>query len=382
MRSPLRVLICRSNSVAPDPRVAKEAKALSEAGYRVKILAWDRDGNTPKKETIFVDEESKVGVEIIRLHILSAFGRGMQNLPSLLRWQAGILIWMWRNRDSFDLIHACDFDTILPSLFVGRIFRKKIIYDIFDFYADHLRKTPRLIKSIIRSLDIWAINRADALILADPSRKDQIQGANPRKMAVIYNSPEDIRKQISNRKTGSSFSVVYVGLLQLERGLGELLQVMQNHPSWSLDLAGFGGDREFILERANSLKNVIWHGRVAYEKAMELSAKADVLIATYDPAIPNHRYSSPNKLFEAMMLGKPIVVAKGTNMDGIVKKWNLGLLIDYGDVADLERALETLHTNSNLREELGENARQAYDDEYSWEQMRNRLTNLYSSVVS
>ena len=83
-----------------------------------------------------------------------------------------------------------------------------------------------------------------------------------------------------------------------------------------------------------------------------------------------------------MMLGKPIVVAKGTNMDGIVKEWNLGLLIDYGDVADLERALETLHENSNLREELGENARQAYDEEYSWEQMQNRLINLYSSVVS
>ena len=83
-----------------------------------------------------------------------------------------------------------------------------------------------------------------------------------------------------------------------------------------------------------------------------------------------------------MMLGKPIVVAKGTNMDGIVKKWDLGLLIDYGDVADLERALETLHENSNLRKELGENARQAYDEEYSWEQMRNRLINLYSSVVS
>ena len=326
--------------------------------------------------------EFRSGLVITRFSFFARYGTGINNLFGVAIWQIYLFVFLFTHFRDYKIIHACDFDTVIPALLAKFFLAKTVIYDIFDFYADHIRRTPKFIKNIIRSIDIWAINRADALILADPSRKDQIQGANPRKMAVIYNSPEDIRKQISNRKTGSSFSVVYVGLLQLERGLGELLQVMQNHPSWSLDLAGFGGDREFILERANSLKNVIWHGRVAYEKAMELSAKADVLIATYDPAIPNHRYSSPNKLFEAMMLGKPIVVAKGTNMDGIVKKWNLGLLIDYGDVADLERALETLSKNSKLRKELGENARQAYDDEYSWEQMRNRLINLYSSVVS
>jgi glycosyltransferase involved in cell wall biosynthesis len=143
--------------------------------------------------------------------------------------------------------------------------------------------------------------------------------------------------------------------------LFELLEVMKSHPHWRLDLAGFGGDQARILERASELPNVTWHGRVSYPLALELSYRADVLFATYDPSIPNHRYSSPNKIFEAMMLAKPVIVACDTNMDRIITQADCGLVIPYGDKEALDRALTRISSDPDLKRKLGENARKAYD---------------------
>lgn len=382
----IRVLILRSNPVAPDPRVEKIARSLSGAGYSVRVLGWDRSGMLPP-------QESSNGVEIHRLTIRAAYGSGLANLPHLLRWQAGLFRWLRVHRREFDILHACDFDTVLPALLCKALWRKRVVYDIFDFYADHLRKTPAILKTLIRRADLWAINRADALILVDDARRTQIRGAHPRRLAIIYNSPEElptqdlspvVTKQSPEPESLSAgnppLQLAYVGLLQVERGLLEMLAVLRRHPEWRLDLAGFGGDEAQIAQSAAGLPNVIWHGRVPYDQAIALSRGADVLFATYDPAIPNHRYSSPNKVFEAMMLGKPVIVARDTNMDAMIAAADCGIIVPYGDVAALESALTHL-ADPALRQRLGENARRAYTQKYSWAEMQRRLVSLYRSLA-
>jgi glycosyltransferase involved in cell wall biosynthesis len=375
--SPLRVLFCRSNPIAPDPRVEKEAQSLIRAGYQVQILGWDRSGDLPSpQETVWGT--------IHRLGIRAGYARGVLNFIPLLRWQAGLMLWLMRHADEFDLLHACDFDTILPALVCKRLKHKKVVYDIFDFYADHLRNTPEILKRLIRKTDLWAIGRADGVILVDDCRIEQISGADPRRLAVIYNSPLDSSPGLlkSGQSTESEpIHIAYIGLLQIERGLIELLEVIARHPAWKLDLAGFGGDQEAILAKASQLENVTWHGRVLYDKALQLSAQANVLVALYDPAIPNHRYASPNKVFEGMMLGKPVVVARRTNMDQIIENAGAGLVVEYGDIDGLEAALLKLEQNPGLRKELSSSARKAYEEIYSWSMMERRLLDLYLAVT-
>lgn len=378
-RHTLQVVICRSNPVAPDPRVEKIARSLDGRGFRVTVIAWDRSGEmAPRQET--------GAATIVRLAIKARYGHGLANLPALMRWQWGLLIWLVRNAGSFQALHACDFDTILPALLVSRIYRKKLIYDIFDFYADHLRATPAWIKRLIRWVDLRAINLADGVILADDSRQDQIRGARPARLAIVYNSPEELLQdatapQMDRGVPHDNLRLAYIGLLQVERGLLPVLEVLQGHPTWSLDLAGFGGDSERILSIANGIPNVRWHGRVPYEQALRLSQAADVLLATYDPAIPNHRYASPNKVFEGMMLGKPVIVAEGTHMDRLVTSASCGLVVPYGDKDALERALLQLEGQAEMRRQLGDNGRKAYLASYSWAEMQRRLLALYAQVL-
>ena len=372
---PKNILICRSNPIAPDPRVEKIARCLVKAGSSVDVIAWDRSGELAVSDRIGA-------IRIRRLPIRAKYARGVMNLLPLLRWQLGLLFWLVRNRKGYEVIHACDFDTVLPALFSKIFFGKKVVYDIFDFYADHLRATPEWLKKLIRAVDFWTIARVDAVILVDDARKQQIAGAKPRRLAVIYNTPEEQFEQIKRdkREEDGQLCLAYIGLLQTERGLLYFLEALKMRPQWRLDLAGFGGDEAQILAIAENMSNVIWHGRVSYQTTLELSVQADVLFALYDPSIPNHRYSSPNKLFEAMMLGKPFLVARGTNMDRIAEEEGFGILVKYGDKDDLIRALDKLAGDVQLRKELGKRARLAYEKKYGWPVMSKRLIELYDEL--
>lgn len=368
-----KVVIIRSNPVDPDPRVEKIARALGTTAQAVSVLAWDRTGVLPRYAT-------EGAVQIERLPIKADFGAGLRNIVKLLRWNLHVLVWLIRHRQAYSHIHACDFDTIFPSLVAKLLYNKKVVYDIFDTYFSGLNM-PFPLRKMIQYLEYRAIERADATILVDEVRTSQIQGAKPKKLVFIYNSPETVETPPSIPAPDGIFRVAFIGILQRERGLLEMIDVVKRHPSWQLDIAGFGAAEPEVLRASEALTNVHFHGRISYEHAMAIYARSDVMFATYDPQVPNHRYSSANKLFEAMMLGKPIIVASHTSMDETVDTYHLGCTVHYGNIEQLEEALQSLSTWS--AEDKGQFARRVqlvYQQHFSWDLMKKRLLELYNTL--
>lgn len=373
-----RVLFLRSNPIDPDPRVEKEALALARAGYSVKALGWDRTASLPLIE-------SKDFGEIVRLSLPAKFGTGLANLPHLLRFQLALAFYLFRERANYDVIHACDFDTLIPSLLAKTFLRKKVIYDIFDFYADMLLKVPSWMRKVVRWLDVHLMGFADAVILADETRLKQISGARPRRVSFIYNSPNLDMNSENNSKVPPlppPLRIGYVGLLSNVRGIHTMLDVVEKNPTWILELAGFGGDEDEIRTRAEQIPNVYFHGRVSYTEGLRISANSHVLFATYDPSVPNHRFSSANKLFEAMALGRPIIVAKGTGMDALVANHNLGYVVTYGNILELEEALKDVETWTLEKwYSFLNRAQRIFRENFSWSIQEERLVALYKSVT-
>lgn len=369
------VVFLRSNPIKPDPRVEKEARSLSKGGFEVIVVGWDRENK-------FERYEEKDWVKVYRIKLKASFGKGLKNLKYLIKWQMSLLMWLLKYRGLYSCIHACDFDTIIPALFCKLLYKKRVVYDIFDFYADMLRNVPNFLKKIIRKIDLILINFADAVVIADESRKKQIEGSSPRELVVIYNSPSNefftFRRPVKNV---DSLVVAYIGLLQKERGLIEMINVVRKHPSWRFILGGFGGDEDFIKEYIKDISNVEFVGRVPYEKTLELYNTSDVLFATYDPKIPNHRFSSANKLFEAMMLGKPIIVARSTGMDLLVEKYNLGFVINYGNEDEIEETLKIIESwDKDKKTEFAKHSQEVFNTYFSWDIMEKRLLELYNRL--
>ena len=380
MENKKKVLILRAAPIYSDPRVIKEVKALYEENYNISILYWERYD---------IGKTSELGkyAKIIPIRIPAPMGRGIKNTFSFLKWQ--IELYKKIVQFSPDIIHACDLDTGLAAALAVKKVKARLVYDIFDFYADRKVKLPSFLREQIRKWELKVIERADGVIICDEYRKKQIEGARYTFLEVIYNTPEDmvglkdstevekLRKKFENYK----LIISYTGGLHPIRDVVGFAEFISRKDDYAFLIAGAGPEREKIKDIASRHKNIVYFGNVSYRRALEIEAASNLIVALYDPSVPNNKFSSPNKLFEAMMLGIPIIVSKGTSMDRLVKDIGNGIVVPYKDYVETENALIRFE-NVKLRKELGRNGREAYEKKYSWDSMKRRLIKLYESITT
>ncbi len=373
----MRILMIRSNPVRPDSRVEKEAITLVKGGHSVMILCWDRDSNhKATQENIVV---TGVEIPIVRIGYQAGFGMGKKSLIPFARYQMAMCKWLIKNRDSYDIIHACDFDMAYFSFKVAGMFKKKFVFDIFDFVAG---EPKNFFQRIVKRKQLNIINKADATIICTEERMHQIEGSTPRRLVVVHNSP--FAEQMNCE--GNSFqvqkdivSVAYVGILQDFRLLLEIGHYFENHPEYEWHIGGFGKHHEYFVDMSERLRNVKYYGRIAYEETLALENACDIMLAIYDPSIENHRYAAPNKFYEALMLGKPILMVKGTGMSDVVESKNIGCVIEYSEEGFAD-GLQKLVAHKSEWNDMKERMQSLYREKYSWEIMKQRLLRLYEEL--
>jgi len=357
------------------PRTWKMAKTLAKAGCDVHILEWDRDLQLQPLE--WVDE-----VLAHRFRVKAHYGWKL--IYKLPLWYFYITIFCLVKR--FDIIQPQNLDNLIPIWLLRRIKNFRIVYDIADFYADaYVPTNANLLRKLTRYLEALLVMRVNATIIADEARIKQI-GFKPKNLYVIYNSPPDVYGILLSRlctavNKNSHFTIFYGGAIDDGRGLYHLVEVCQRISDVTLMIAGFGRLEKHFLNFIKAKKNVIFLGRISYQEVLNRTMKCDCVVVLYDPRIPNMVYASPNKLFEAMMCGKPVVVSAGTAMASTVWREKCGLVVNYGDVNELKRAIELLKNNPNLALSLGKNGRKAYLEKYNWQTMEKRLLQVYDSIV-
>ena len=143
-----------------------------------------------------------------------------------------------------------------------------------------------------------------------------------------------------------------------------------------LHIGGFGKYEKYMEEAAKKYGNVKFYGRMQYEETLQLEDNCDLMTAIYDPSIGNHRYAAPNKFYEALFLGKPLLMVKGTGMSDIVEKEDIGVLIDYSSIG-FRRGVRQLIARRAEWKQMGERMKRIYSDKYSWNEMEKRLRELY-----
>jgi len=366
----VRVVFVRSKSPAGiEPRIAKEATSLARAGYDVHAILWDRERAYPR-------EESRDGIRIHRVLLRAPEGR-----PSLVLripgWWTRLFIRILRLRP--DVVHAADFDTVLPAYLAARIGGARIVYDVFDFYADMVTAPiPPRVRKLLARAERRMISRVDAVVVPDLHRSEQFGEARPKRLVELMNVPED-RGASATAKDPDGFVVFYGGMIAKDRGLNDLVAACEDVGA-KLIVAGHGPDEAELLGRIESSHAGMYLGTISYEEVLEETAKSQAIAALYDPAIPNNRFAAPNKLFEAMMFRKPVLATEGTLAGEIVREVGCGIVVRYGDRAGLNRALEMLMLSPDETKAMGVRGRQAFESRYNWKAMEPRLLVLYRDL--
>lgn len=363
-----------------DSRLLKEASSLERNGNKVTVLGWvESNENRIKKRNIRFNGQN---IRVMTIGIKQSYRIKYLKAWAFIKFEVFLAFLLMRHGGKYDVIHACNIHTSFVVSLLYKICHVKFVYDIFD-YAPDTRKYPKPYKSLVVRMEKYAIEHADCVILCSDERKKQIKGTCPKKVEIIYNSPIGEAELTSFDKPNSritrKYNIVYIGGLTPYRCLPELLKVVSNSDNLVLSIAGDGIYKEMFDDASKKNDRIRYLGIVPYDKVSQIESTADIMVALYDVKIPNHLYASPNKFFEALRLGKPLVMIKQSGMSEWLLKEHFGELA-LPTSRSIKAAIDRLIIRSELWPEESERMKKLYNNRFSWNKMEVKLESIYDNL--
>lgn len=286
------VCFIRTSTIEFDVRLQKYVMACAKQGVPYIALTWDRLRNCKNVYSSEYQYKRK-----------TPYGRKWKNIFNKLIWQFHIINELMIRHKSYKVIHVCDSENILPALLM-KAFGKKVILDIYDSAYVKLERA-------------CARHFVDLLILPTSKRLKQlgIEQNEVRNFLEVENVPtlSYITPDTSPKDDGLIY-LAYVGTFDPKiRGIENLIKEVLENPKLKLDIAGTGGGLDDLVKQAaESCDRIKYHGVVDYPTALSIISKADYSVAMYYNVLSNHTYASPNKYYESLYLGVPIITTTGT----------------------------------------------------------------------
>jgi glycosyltransferase involved in cell wall biosynthesis len=383
-----------------DVRAEKVALAITLAGHHVNLVARNRTG-LPQVEQL---REATV-------HRLASWrwAPSWFNAASMVaaffnpRWFRHIL--RVARRTHADVILCRDLPLAITSVVVGRRLGIPVVLDMAENYPAMLqsrRSTGRakpwdaLVRNpaVARLIERWVVARVDAILVVVEESRDRLTGMGvpPERIALVCNTPPlarlDTRPATHNDDRTAPLTAVYLGRVEEQRGIGTLLDAVSQlrAAGFPVALTIYGDGKDFALYRARAQAlglgppSVVFRGQVPNDLALTELAEADVGI------IPHWRDEQfdttlPNKIFDYMAAGLPVVTSDATPLRRIVEATGCGRVFRDRDAAGLAQALRELG-DAAVRRMAGERGRAAIRTTYNWERDVERLLAVLQAVVA
>lgn len=379
----MKILMLLANPFKPDDRVNNEAMALIKAGHEVKILAWDREVNYPKREV-------QNGIKLERFRLKGSYNNKAIIFPMMI-----FEIWLFFKVlfAKTDYVHCHDFDTFVPGVLAGRLRGKPVIYDAHEDYGGAAEAfLPMWAVKIIHWMEDTAIKRVKGFVTPHPilieKYKDVVKNKalvmNCKSLGRNYN---DQVKEIAElkKKLGleGKFVLMFTGAYTRYRFVVETAKSLKEKPianvcmliiGWSID------ETEEEMKKLIDNKIIFQYPGVSLKELPLYVQVGDIFHCYQDPINPNYKIAIPNKLFDAMTGEKPVIVAKEQACEPIVTESKCGFVLKYGDIEALRKKLEWAVSNPKELKEMGKRGRQAVEKEYNWEEMARRIVGLYKDL--
>jgi glycosyltransferase involved in cell wall biosynthesis len=321
------VIFIRSMPLDRDSRSGKMIAEYERRGFRVLRLIWTRGdpiGSTP---------------ETIAFTGAGGYGRKLRNAAVRIRWNAFILRELLRRRADYSVVHMVDLDTSWVALPVARALGKLAVYDAYDHFSAFLFSRENAVARMIATLERRAIGAADVTVFPDPARLDQYGIRESDRICFIGNIPDGASLMEDDARIPSSaapLTFVYVGTLEpVHRGLEFIPRLCADlGASIRFVVSGVGPLETLFRSEQERLPNLTFLGHLGYAEALRRMAEADVLFGPYLLTTSAHRFAVPNKMYEHLAVGRPLVTNSGIPPATLVEAEDSGFLFDgsYNDL--------------------------------------------------
>lgn len=382
----LNVLMPVCNYFNPDNRVLRAANTLQESGYNVIVLAYFKEG---------LSEEEYTGngliIKRIKIKIISIPIKQIRNLIMHLVWKRAARTFAESFKPEF--IHCHVYNTLFLGKFCKKKFRSKVIYDNHEYFQDlkYLHRYPIIFRKWIARYEIRALQKfVDEMIVVSPGIAEAYAPVFNKSINIIRNIPDQtvlfgsnntapyyVTKFLTTQKLEGRKLLLYLGTnTQKGRGMDFIFKLVSALPEeYGLVIFGPRNEDELLYLRQKAIDEGI-NDRFGAFLSIPLPALYKISSFFYmglsliEPIYFSYLHSLPNKLFEYLSMGLPVISSEIPDQADLVGRNNVGLVIPF----DILRAKgiilesETITFNPDMK------------SLFTWEAEKEQLLSLYESI--
>ena len=369
-----KVVHMTSVHVPFDPRIFhKECRSLARAGFDVTVIGTNwQEGERDRVQIKSIQGDS------------SRLGRMTRTV-----WR----VFREARKQRADIYHFHD-PELIPIGLLLRAGGKDVIYDIHEDNPKEILSKRYLpgwsraaVSWVIARLENVASGRFSALVVVTPSIAKRFQKLN-RRTIIVHNYPY-VREllQEGNEIPWDSRrqSVAYVGGLTLQRAIREMVHAMALLPDSLpaiLEFAGpeIKGDANFAeLRQHPGWRRVRHHGFIDQKSTFQILQEVRAGLVLYHPE-PNQIESMPQKIFEYMGAGIPVIASDFPLWRRIIGDAGCGFFVDPLKPVEIAKAIEYVLTHPREAEEMGRRGQAAVLKQFNWDSEAEKLLQLYRAL--
>ncbi len=356
-------------------RIFNEVQTALEAGLSARIVAL----KTP--ETLPAENIGEIQIDRIKVNAWEGGVRKFLVFNVKLFW--------YLLRQQFSILHAHDL-WVLPATATAALLRgRPLIYDAHEYYPGlEIFHRKKISKMVWNCLEFLLIPIVDWIITVNPFHANlfNLRYSGIYKIAVIYNFPRDTQqgRELAAKGFGQREpEILYQGIFKPARGLENLVEAGLRLTNGRLRMIGYGEIYQKLQEKVQQggpKAPVIFSGEKPSDELLAAPAGVRAGVALFEETNLNYKFASPNKFFEYVNAGTPVIASKIPTFEQFFSQYEVGILVNPAKIEEITEACNRLLTDQREWERLHQNCLKARKI-WQWKTQESTLLAVYDNLL-